>query len=102
MFLDVRSKPCIRKKIEKFSLQKDHESRVVWKFVTQALEREDIEAAAAAKHEVEEIQREKARDLKKSGGEFEPKHFYHNSTTTGLKWLYKANLEERLKTFQNY
>lgn len=52
MILDVRSKPCIRKKIEKFSLQKDNESRVVWKFVTQALEREDIEAAAAAKHEV--------------------------------------------------
>lgn len=52
VFLDVRNKPCIRKKIEKFSLQKDHESRVVWKFVTQALEREDVEAAAAAKHDV--------------------------------------------------
>lgn len=44
--------PTIRKKLKKFSLQEENESRIVWKYVTEALEREDAEAAAAAKHEV--------------------------------------------------
>jgi hypothetical protein len=52
VFFDTSSTPRIRKKIQKFSLQENYESRVVWKFVTQALEREDTESASAAKHEV--------------------------------------------------
>lgn len=48
----MKSARRIRKKILKFSLQEEYESRVVWKFVTQALEREDIESASSAKHEV--------------------------------------------------
>lgn len=52
VYLDIRTIPRIRKKILKFSLQEENESRVVWKFVTQALEREDTEAASTAKHEV--------------------------------------------------
>ena len=44
--------PTIRKKVQKFSLQQDFESRVVWRHVTEAIQREDSEAAAIAKHEV--------------------------------------------------
>lgn len=44
--------PCVRKKVKKFSLQDENESRSVWRYVTEALEREDAQAAAAAKHEV--------------------------------------------------
>lgn len=50
--MDIRSTPRIRKKIEKFHLQKENESRTIWKFVTEALEREDNDAASVAKHEV--------------------------------------------------
>lgn len=44
--------PRFLKKVRKFSLQEENESRIVWRCLTEALEREDIEAAAAAKHEV--------------------------------------------------
>lgn len=50
--MDVRTMPSIRKKLKKFSLQEEYESRVIWRHLTAALEREDAEAAAAAKHEV--------------------------------------------------
>ena len=44
--------PTIRKKVKKFSLQEPYESRVIWRHLTAALEREDSEAASIAKHEV--------------------------------------------------
>ncbi len=44
--------PTIRKKVKKFALQDPHESRIVWRHLTEALEREDSEAASEAKHEV--------------------------------------------------
>ena len=52
VFLDIRSMPRIRKKVKKFALQQECESRIVWKNVTEALQREDAEAAADAKHQV--------------------------------------------------
>lgn len=50
--MDLTSKPRIRKKVERFSLQQEYESRKVWRYVTEALEREDAEAASSAKYEV--------------------------------------------------
>lgn len=50
--MDVRSMLRTRKKVKKFNLQEENESRKVWKYVTEALEREDSAAAATAKHEV--------------------------------------------------
>ena len=47
--------PRIRKKVKKFSFQEPLESRVVWRHLTAALEREDAEAAAFAKHEVSDL-----------------------------------------------
>ena len=51
-FIDVRLTPTIRKKVRKISLQEKYESRVVWRNVTMALEKEDSEAATAAKRKV--------------------------------------------------
>ena len=50
--MDVKSIPTVRKKLKKFHLQDENESRSVWRYVTEALEREDAEAASVAKHEV--------------------------------------------------
>ena len=44
--------PTIRKKVKKFSSQEPCESRIVWRHLTSALERDDSEAASRAKHEV--------------------------------------------------
>ena len=42
----------IRKKIKKLDKQEPYESRVVWRHLTESLERGDKEAAAEAKHTV--------------------------------------------------
>ena len=50
--MDIKSLPVFQKKVKKFSLQEDFESRVVWRRLTEALKQNDTEAAATAKHEV--------------------------------------------------
>lgn len=54
MFIDANA-PVIRKKIKKFTKQEPYESRVVWKHLTEALEKQDSEAAAEAKHAVRQL-----------------------------------------------
>ena len=44
--------PVIRKKIRKVDCQGEFESKRKWQRVTEALLRDDVEAASAAKHEV--------------------------------------------------
>ena len=51
VFVDANT-PVIRKKIKKLSNQEPYESRVVWQHLTEALERDDSENAAEAKHAV--------------------------------------------------
>ena len=51
VFVDA-SNPTIRKKIKKQDKQEPYESRVVWRHLTESLERGDKEAAAEAKHTV--------------------------------------------------
>ena len=54
-FVDVLSLPKIRKKIQKISAQDPGESKHRWVKVTEALAREDVEAATNAKHEVSDL-----------------------------------------------
>ena len=54
MFVDANS-PVIRKKIKKLSKQEPFESRVVWRHLTEALAREESEAAGEAKHAVRAV-----------------------------------------------
>ena len=51
VFVDANA-PTIRKKIKKLSKQEPYESRVVWRDLTEAIARDDSEAAGEAKHTV--------------------------------------------------
>ena len=51
VFVDADA-PTIRKKIKKLSKQEPYESRVVWRNLTEAMARDDSEAAGEAKHTV--------------------------------------------------
>ena len=53
-FVDAYA-PTIRKKIKKLSKQEAYESRVVWRDLTEAMARDDSEAAGEAKHIVRYI-----------------------------------------------
>jgi len=52
VFVDTLNTPTIRKKLKKLSSQDPGESRRRWQHVTEALRRQDIEAATEAKHTV--------------------------------------------------
>jgi hypothetical protein len=73
VFVDTQSMPVIRKKIRKVDCQGEFESKRKWQRVTEALLRDDVEAASAAKHEIEERQRQEARERKENGVEWKQK-----------------------------
>ena len=52
VFIDTLNTPTIRKKLKRLSAQDPGESRSRWQHVTEALRRQDIEAATEAKHVV--------------------------------------------------
>ena len=52
VFVDTLNTPTIRKKLKKLSSQDPGESRQRWQHVTEALRKQDIEAATEAKHAV--------------------------------------------------
>ena len=52
VFMDTLNTPTIRKKLKRLSAQDPGESRRRWQHVTEALRRQDIEAATEAKHTV--------------------------------------------------
>ena len=52
VFVDTLNTPTIRKKIKKLPKMEERESRRIWRDVTEALGRKDVEAATDAKHTV--------------------------------------------------
>ena len=50
--MDTINTPTIRKKLRKLPSQDPGESRRRWQFVTEALNKRDVEAATEAKHAV--------------------------------------------------
>jgi len=73
VFIDTLNTPTIRKKLKRLSAQDPEESRSRWQHVTEALRRQDIEAATEAKHMLEEKQRADARERQTLGVEWKQK-----------------------------
>jgi hypothetical protein len=93
VFVDTVNVPVITKKFKKLERQEANESKRLWKKVTEALRKEDIDAATDAKHELEEKQRADAREREETGTEWKQHHFYSD----GEFWWYKRPLCDRMK-----
>ncbi|XP_055619826.1 oxysterol-binding protein-related protein 9 isoform X2 [Toxorhynchites rutilus septentrionalis] len=91
-FVDVNSIPIFKKKVRPVAEQTSNESRKVWMEVTAGLKMNDIEKATNAKFQVEQKQREEARERKETSGEWENKYF----KAVGESWIYNTPLLQRL------
>lgn len=91
-FVDVNSIPIFKKKVRPVSDQDENESRKVWREVTAGLKMNDIEKATNAKFQVEQKQREEAKERKETFGEWETKYF----KGVGESWIYTTPLLHRL------
>ncbi|CAL7946819.1 unnamed protein product [Xylocopa violacea] len=84
--------PEVRKKrLKKYTVPMEHqgpwESEKLWHDVTQAINRDDQIAATEAKTQLEEAQRERAKERKLKGQEWVPKHFVQDIITGN--WVYR-------------
>nr|XP_033331169.1 oxysterol-binding protein-related protein 8 isoform X8 [Megalopta genalis] len=84
--------PEVRKKrLKKYTVPIDHqgawESEKLWCEVTQAINRDDQVAATEAKTQLEEAQRERAKERKLKSQEWIPKHFVQDIITGN--WVYR-------------
>ncbi|XP_060811891.1 oxysterol-binding protein-related protein 8 isoform X2 [Bombus pascuorum] len=84
--------PEIRKKrLKKYTVPLEHqgpwESEKLWYDVTQAINGDDQVAATDAKTQLEEAQRERAKERKLKGQEWIPKHFVQDIITGN--WVYR-------------
>ncbi|CAK9809845.1 Oxysterol-binding protein-related protein 8 [Anthophora plagiata] len=84
--------PEIRKKrLKKYTVPLEHqgewESEKLWYDVTQAINRDDQLAATEAKTQLEEAQRDRAKERKLKGQEWIPKHFVQDIITGN--WVYQ-------------
>ncbi|KAK9301107.1 hypothetical protein QLX08_006439 [Tetragonisca angustula] len=82
----------IRKnRLKKYTVPLEHqgpwESEKLWIDVTQAINRDDQVAATEAKTQLEEAQRERAKERKIKGQEWIPKHFVQDIITGN--WVYR-------------
>uniref|UniRef100_A0A4Y0BGQ9 Oxysterol-binding protein n=1 Tax=Anopheles funestus TaxID=62324 RepID=A0A4Y0BGQ9_ANOFN len=91
-FVDVNSIPIYKKKVRPVGEQDENESRKVWREVTAGLKMNDIEKATNAKFQVEQKQREEAKERKETFGEWETKYF----KGIGESWIYTTPLLHRL------
>ncbi|XP_052861880.1 oxysterol-binding protein-related protein 9 [Anopheles cruzii] len=92
-FVDVNSIPIYKKKVRPVGEQQENESRKVWREVTAGLKMNDIEKATNAKFQVEQKQREEAKERKETFGEWELKYF---KGVNGESWIYSNPLLHRL------
>ncbi|XP_012349376.1 oxysterol-binding protein-related protein 8 isoform X7 [Apis florea] len=84
--------PEVRKRrLKKYTVPLEHqglwESEKLWYDVTQAINRDDQIAATEAKTQLEEAQRERAKERKLKGQEWVPKHFVQDIITGN--WVYR-------------
>lgn len=91
-FVDVNSIPIFKKRVRSVAEQTDNESRKVWKEVTAGLKMNDIDKATNAKFQVEQKQREEARERKETSGEWANKYF----KAVGESWIYNTPLLHRV------
>ncbi|XP_076654577.1 oxysterol-binding protein-related protein 8 isoform X3 [Halictus rubicundus] len=80
-----------RNRLKKYTVPIDHqstwESEKLWYEVTQSINRDDQVAATEAKTQLEEAQRERAKERKLKGQEWVPKYFVQDIITGN--WVYR-------------
>lgn len=72
-FVDVHKLKIVKKIVRPISQQQDNESRNLWKDVTAGLKYNDIEKATQAKADLEQKQRDEAKERKLGNVEWETK-----------------------------
>ncbi|XP_063225170.1 oxysterol-binding protein-related protein 9 isoform X2 [Bacillus rossius redtenbacheri] len=91
VFVDVNQTQITKKIVRPIREQMDNESRKVWKEVTAGLSMNNIERATNAKFEIEQRQREEAKERKEKNLKWETKLFKE----AGENWIYKSPLGAR-------
>ncbi|KAF2893863.1 hypothetical protein ILUMI_12304 [Ignelater luminosus] len=92
-FVNVNRLAIIKKRIRPISEQEENESRKLWKEVTRALRFNDIDKATNAKFQLEQKQRDEARERKLTNTEWETKLFRRESEDN---WAYMKPLRGRI------
>lgn len=67
VFVDTRTIPITKKKVESIADQEPFESRRLWKDVTRALKMQNTELATTEKFKIEQSQREQVKERQNSG-----------------------------------
>ncbi|XP_049964707.1 oxysterol-binding protein-related protein 9 isoform X5 [Schistocerca serialis cubense] len=93
VFVDVNRIDITKKRVRPIAEQSDNESRRLWKEVTAGLRLKDIERATNAKYELEQKQRDEAKERKEKDLTWETKLFQE----VGENWVYKNPLVKRLQ-----
>lgn len=94
VFLNVNEIPIVKKVVRPICDQSEMESRRLWKEVTAGLRLNDIDKATNAKTELEQRQREEAKERKERNLQWETKSFRE---TGGGDWVYVSPLISRLQ-----
>ncbi|XP_065167582.1 oxysterol-binding protein-related protein 9 [Atheta coriaria] len=98
-FIDVHKLEIVRKQVRPISQQTDNESRRLWKDVTAGLKYNNIDRATQAKFELEQKQRNEAKDRKANNEEWETNLF--KKSLEDDNWLYTNSLQARLSKSAN-
>ncbi|XP_014663478.1 PREDICTED: oxysterol-binding protein-related protein 9-like [Priapulus caudatus] len=92
VFVDTKHMPVIKKRVRPIAQQLPYESRRLWKDVTAALTIKDVDKATEGKFQLEQRQREEAKERRETGKKWETKLFHEN----GENWIYDSPLQRRL------
>lgn len=79
MFVNVNELSIVNKQIRPIVEQDSNESRKLWKEVTRGLKFNEIEKASNAKAEIEQTQREEAKERKVNNVDWETKVIFFSS-----------------------
>uniref|UniRef100_A0A8R1HN36 Oxysterol-binding protein n=2 Tax=Caenorhabditis japonica TaxID=281687 RepID=A0A8R1HN36_CAEJA len=92
-FVDVKSKPEVKKECVAVMQQGERESRRLWRHVTAALLRNRIQTATTSKRFIEQRQRNEAKERLENGEKWTPLLF--ETTDNEGEWVYKEKLGVR-------
>ncbi|KAK7503994.1 hypothetical protein BaRGS_00004726 [Batillaria attramentaria] len=92
IFVDTKKIPIHKKRVKPLDQQGEMESRRLWKDVTKSLITKDVEAATEFKRQLEQRQRDEAKERKESGVKWETKNFHEE----GEHWVYDNPILKRL------
>nr|XP_027199702.1 oxysterol-binding protein-related protein 9-like [Dermatophagoides pteronyssinus] len=90
-FVDTKTLPVIKKQVKPINEQEDYESRKLWKHVTLALKKQNVDEATEAKYQIEQRQRELVKEREQLASKWQNRMF-HN---IGEKWIFNEPLTNR-------